>query len=251
MNETYSNDLAKLEARLGISFRHQHLLQQALVHRSFLNENPGFQLSSNERLEFLGDAVLGLVVAQELFSSFPDMGEGELTRLRAMLVQQGTLYRLAERLGLGEHLYLGQGEQRSGGRNKPSNLSSALEAVIGAIYLDQGLETVRPFVLGLMAPEMGGALEEPVDYKSRLQELMHAWGRGTPLYRLACAVGPEHKKTFTVEVLEGETPLASGSGSSKKRAEMAAACAALEALQGTGGSEAGFDAGQARHCLDS
>lgn len=225
-------NLTELEQRLGIPFHNRDLLQQAMVHRSHLNENPSSSLSSNERLEFLGDAVLGLVVAEELYRRFPDMPEGKLTRLRAALVCQDGLFKLAERMKLGDFLLLGHGEDDSGGRAKPTNLARALEALIGAICLDQSLDRARSFILGLMGEEINEQYRcAPADCKSQLQEYLHARKRTAPAYRVVETSGPDHDKVFTVNVLEGGEVIGTGSGRTKKAAEAGAAQEALEKLQ--------------------
>jgi ribonuclease-3 len=227
-------DQGALQAILGINFKDESLLQQALVHRSYLNENPALHLVSNERLEFLGDAVLGFVVADELYSRSPDFSEGELTKLRAALVRGETLSRIALSLQLGDYLYLGRGEEESGGRSRPRNLSCALEAVIGAVFLDQGFDIARSFILKLLGSEFDGVVEDKFtdDYKSRLQQVIQSERKITPVYRTVEEVGPDHAKVFTVEVLAGETVLGRGSGRSKRAAEMDAAREALQGLTG-------------------
>jgi ribonuclease-3 len=227
--------LDALQAALGVKFEDESLLQQALVHRSYLNENPALHLVSNERLEFLGDAVLGFVVANELYSRFPDFSEGELTRLRAALVRGETLSRIAASLQLGEYLYLGHGEEESGGRSRARNLSCTLEAVIGAVFLDGGLDAVESFILKLLNGELEGVVEDKLaaDYKSRLQQLIQSERKITPIYRTIEEVGPDHAKTFTVEVLAGDSILGRGSGRSKRAAEVDAARHALQGLMGS------------------
>ena len=225
-------DLSALPEILGISFNDPSLLEQALVHRSYINENPGFALASNERLEFLGDAVLGLVVAERLYQDFPHFTEGEMTKLRAALVCQNTLTRIARTIGLGDYLYLGKGEEASGGRSKSANLARALEAVIGAIFLDQGSVTTSDFILRLFDKELEKVTSRGagIDYKSQLQELIQAKGQPPPVYRVIEAVGPDHDRRFTVEVRAGGVVLGKGSGKSKKTAETEAARSALEGL---------------------
>ena len=225
-------DLAALQRTLGMSFNDSSLLEQALVHSSYVNENPGFALASNERLEFLGDAVLGLVVAEKLYRDPPYSTEGEMTRLRAALVRRDTLACMARTIKLGDYLYLGKGEEASGGRRKPANLAGALEATIATIFLDQGSIATREFILRLFNEELqkvashGGG----VDYKSQLQELIQAREQQAPAYQLIETVGPDHDKVFTVEVRVGDTVLGKGSGKSKKAAETEAARTALEQL---------------------
>ena len=225
-------DLAALQQALGVSFNDASLLEQALVHGSYINENPGFALTSNERLEFLGDAVLGLIVAEKLHQDFPHLAEGQMTKLRAALVRRDTLARMARTIGLGDHLYLGKGEEAGGGRDKPVNLAGAMEAVIAAIFLDRGSTTAREFILRLFDTELQKVVSQGtgVDYKSQLQELIQAREQQTPTYHVIEATGPDHGKIFTVEVRLGETVLGRGSGKSKKAAESEAARSALEKL---------------------
>jgi len=225
-------DLAELQQSLGVSFSGLSLLEQALVHSSYINENPGFTLNSNERLEFLGDAVLGLVVAENLYWDFPRFSEGEMTRLRATLVRRETLARMARAIRLGDYLYLGKGEEASGGRRKPRNLAGALEAVIAAIFLDQGLAVTKESILRLFNEELERVVSRgaEVDYKSQLQELTQARQQPVPIYQLVEVVGPAHDRRFTVEVKVGDTVLGRGSGKSKKTAETEAAHSALQRL---------------------
>jgi len=223
-------DLAVLQQVLGISFDDLSLLEQALVHSSYTNENPAFAPNSNERLEFLGDAVLGLVVAEKLYRDSPQFNEGKMTKLRAALVRQDTLADIARVISLGDYLYLGRGEETSGGRDKPANLAAALEAVIAAIFLDQGLNSTTHFILRVFNIELQKVISRGagIDYKSQLQELILARQGQTPVYQLVEAVGPDHDRRFTVEVKLGDTVLGRGSGKSKKRAETEAARLALE-----------------------
>ena len=229
-------DLEMLQNTLGASFKNISLLEQSLVHRSYLHENPGFRLGSNERLEFLGDAALGLIVAEKLYNDFPDLPEGEMTRLRALLVKQETLAEIAMSLKLGQYLYLGRGEETAGGRSRPSNMAHLLEAIIGAVFVEQGLEPTRRLVLRWLAPRLELAVsgERSVDYKSRLQELAQGKWRITPSYRIVETSGPDHARTFTVEVLLGEEVKGKGRGESKQAAEMEAAREALGSLEGPG-----------------
>jgi ribonuclease-3 len=224
-------DLAALQQTLGVSFNDPSLLEEALVHSSYVNENPAVA-TPNERLEFLGDAVLGLVIAEELYRRLPRSSEGEMTALRSSLVRRDALSRLAKAINLGDYLYLGKGEEASGGRRKPANLAGALEAVIAAIFLDQGLTITRTFILRLMAKELNQAIRggiEP-DYKSQLQELVQARYQQTPVYQVIEAMGPDHDRSFTVEVRVGDTVLGRGSGKNKKSAEEEAARSALDQL---------------------
>lgn len=225
-------DLAALEQTLGISFNDLSFLEQALVHRSYINENPGLAPVSNERLEFLGDAVLGLVIAEKLYLEHPQCSEGEMTKLRSALVRRDTLARIARTISLVNYLYLGKGEEASGGRYKLANLAGALEAVIAAVFLDQGPATARDFILKLLSKELQKVVSHGVEteYKSQLQELIQSRQQITPTYQLAEAVGPAHDREFTVEVKVGDTVLGRGSGKSKKAAETEAARLALERL---------------------
>jgi ribonuclease-3 len=225
-------DLVALQETLKISFNDLSLLEQALVHSSYLNENPGFAPVSNERLEFLGDAILGFVVAEKLYQDFPDLAEGEMTKLRSVLVRRDTLARIALAIRLGDYLYLGRGEEASGGRDKLANLAGALEAVVAAVFLDRSLAITREFVLKLLEEELQKVVEQGtvVDYKSQLQELTQSRYRSTPDYRLLEEVGPDHDKRFTVEVRAGDVVLGRGSGKSKKMAETEAARSALKQL---------------------
>ena len=217
---------------MGIPFNDLSLLRQALVHRSYINESPGLALASNERLEFLGDAVLGLVIAEKLYLEYPHLSEGEMTKLRSALVRRDSLARIARAISLGNYLYLGKGEEASGGRDKPTNLAGTLEAVIAAVSLDQGSAIARDFILRLLNKELQKVVSQGVkaDYKSQLQELTQSRQQPTPTYYLVGATGPAHERSFTSEVRVGNTPLARGSGKSKKAAETEAARLALEQL---------------------
>ena len=224
-----------LERRLGVRFKNRALLQQALVHSSYVNENPQLAPQSNERMEFLGDAVLGLVVADDLFAAYPDRDEGHLTELRTHLVRRDTLAKAARRLKLGDDLLLGRGEEAGGGRSRPTNLSHAYESVVGAIFLDGGLNAARKFVRTSLGPELEAMTERafPIDPKSRLQELSQSRYQSPPHYRLVQADGPDHARHFTIEVLVNGSVRGRGSGRSKQDAEKEAARAALHHLDGT------------------
>ncbi len=227
-----SINLAQLQNSLGIFFNDTSILEQALIHSSYINENPGFTFVSNERLEFLGDAVLGLVIAQKLFQDFPLSPEGELTRLRAALVRRETLALIANDIKLGRYLLLGRGEESGGGREKTANLAGAFEALIASIYCDQGLEVTSKLILKLFGPEILKQAQQvaETDYKSQLQEILQAQRQQTPIYHLIEATGPDHARLFTIEVKIGHTILGRGTGKSKKAAEMEAAKAALKNL---------------------
>ena len=225
-------DLATLQEILGVGFNDPSLLEQSLVHSSYINENPVSAPTPNERLEFLGDAVLGLVIAEKLYQNLPNTNEGKMTKLRAALVCRDTLARVARTIKLDDYLYLGKGEERSGGRNKTTNLAGALEAVIAAIFLDQGSATTRGFVLRLFNQELEKVTSQgtKANYKSQLQELIQAKGQPIPVYHVTDTKGPDHDRRFTVEVRVGDTVLGRGSGKSKKLAETEAARSALERL---------------------
>ena len=229
------HNVGSLQASLNVRFANPSLLEQALVHSSYLNEYPGAVPASNERLEFLGDAVLGCIVAEKLYQDFPSLAEGEMTRIRSALVRRETLAQIGCNLMLGDYLYLGKGEEAGGGRQKPANLAGALEAVIAAIYLDQGLIIVRELVLALLARELQEVVGQGkgVDYKSRLQEAVQSGYRASPSYRTVQAAGPDHDKLFTVEVMVGDKVLGRGSGKSKKLAETEAARDALKQFNRT------------------
>lgn len=224
--------LTAIQKALGVTFKDPSLLRQALIHGSFSNENSTLAPVPNERLEFLGDAVLDLVVATRLYLDFPDFSEGEMTRLRAVLVRRDTLARVAKSISLGDYLYLGKGEDATGGRNKTANLAGALEAVIGAVYLDQGPETVTTLILRLFDVELRKAviIHSDANYKSELQEILQAREQRTPSYHVIETSGPDHNKMFTVEVRLDDIILGRGSGKSKKAAETAAAETALKSL---------------------
>lgn len=220
-----------LETSLGLTFNDQGLLRQALVHRSYLNEHGGSSLDSYERMEFLGDAVLELIVSTELYTNLPHITEGELTKGRSSLVCRPSLARAARRLSLGRHLALGKGEVESGGHNRESILEEAFESIVAAIYLDQGYDAARDFVLRSLEPDLAEIFRRgrPVDNpKSRLQELIQGIGRTTPRYELVSTEGPDHQPIFTVQVLVDDEILGQGSGSKKAEAERAAAQVALD-----------------------
>ncbi len=221
-----------VEDRLGYRFNNPDLLRQALVHRSYLNENPGLGLPDNERLEFLGDVVLSLIVAETLFRRFPDLPEGKLTRLRAWLVRTETLARWARELDLGAELLLSRGEEQTGGRSRPSILASAFEAVLGAVYLDGGLDAARRVLLPFVERELEKLRDpdEVLDPKTRLQEVAQARWQVTPSYVTVHQSGPSHRRKFTVEVRLGDRVLATGQGYSKQAAEQEAARIALARL---------------------
>lgn len=222
--------LRELEARLRVNFKNLALLDEALTHSSFANERP--RRSHNERLEFLGDAVVGLVVSHLLYARYPGAREGVMARTKARLVSSETMARIGRDLGLGPLLLLGKGEERSGGRTRESILADAVEAVIGAVYLDQPWHVTHGLVRRLWAPWLDrfSAPDCTVDPKSALQEHLQAMGGTAPEYRLAATSGPDHAKIFVMEVVHDGRVLATGTGASKKEAEQEAARRALESL---------------------
>lgn len=231
------DDLRILEKRLNVQFRDYSLLARALAHRSYVNERESGGLENNERLEFLGDAVLDFVVGAYLYHRFPEMKEGNLTELRAALVKTTTLADLARQLNLGAFLRLGHGEAESGGRERAPTLAGAFEAVIGAVYLDRGLPVVKPLIEQLIGPVLEQILAQSLqkDAKSEFQ----VWAQGelgiTPQYQTVGSEGPDHAKCFVVEVLVGKTLWGVGRGSSKQNA---AKMAASEAMNRVGAYEA-------------
>ncbi len=222
--------MKSLEEKLDYTFRDPALLENALTHSSRANESQG-KLQSNERLEFLGDSILGMIVADHLYRSHPDLPEGELTRTRAALVCEESLVLVAGELGLGEYLRLGKGEEAGGGRRRPSIRADAVEAVLAAVYLDGGLEPVRHIIQRYILSRERDSLTRPRDYKTTLQELVQREGGQVLQYRLTGESGPDHDKRFTVEVDLNGAPLGSGSGHSKKEAEQMAAKAAIRKLR--------------------
>lgn len=222
-----------LEETLGYLFTQPILLRTALTHSSFVNENPDIAPMDNERLEFLGDAVIDFIVAEWLFHEFPELSEGEMTNLRAVLVREETLANLARAISLGEAFLLGKGEEESGGRTRPHNLCAGFEALMGALYLDAGIEAVRERLIPLMRPELDLALEQQAvrDAKSMLQEWVQARYHVTPTYTTVKEEGPDHAKVFTVEVAVNGRALARGTGPNKQAAAQEAARRALYRLQ--------------------
>lgn len=226
-------ELKQAEARLRLIFLDKTLLQRALTHRSYINENPDFPLEDNERLEFLGDAVLDFIVGELLYHRFPEMKEGQLTNLRSALVRTETLARFAGEIGLGECLQMGKGEQEAGGRQRPAILCGAFEALVGALYLDQGIEATRQFLMPILEPAIQQVLsnDSNKDPKSLLQELAQGEHKITPTYRTISEHGPDHAKQFTVEALLAGVAYGQGTGFNKQQAAQAAAQAALKRLQ--------------------
>jgi ribonuclease III len=222
-----------IEALVGMPVRDLALYERALRHRSMLRGTPGGHLQSNERLEFLGDAVLGVAVAEKLYDTFPDRDEGFLTRTRAQIVNGDMLAELARALKLGPLILLSQNLGSAEGRDNPTILADAFEAVLGALYLDLGFEPARAFVLGVLDRhlDLSDLAEQRSNFKSLLLEHAQAEGRGQPVYEVVAEEGPSHNRRFTIDVLVGGEPLGRGYAASKKRAEQQAAEAALERLR--------------------
>jgi ribonuclease-3 len=232
----FGSELAPLEQRIGYRFRDRGLLEHALTHRSRVHEDASGGVIDNESLEFLGDSVLGFIIADLLFRSFPHHNEGQKSKFKASLVSAASLARLGDRIGLGEFLILGRGEEKTGGRKKLALIADGYEALIAAIYLDGGIEPVRAFLerqfeeLIAEARRTGAEAAFTADYKSALQEWLQSHDRGLPVYRLMSESGPPHRRTFAVEVLVGGEGVARADGRSKKEAAQAAAKLALDEL---------------------
>ena len=233
----FGSELAPLEQRIGYRFRDGGLLEHALTHRSRVHEDASGGVFDNESMEFLGDSVLGFVVADMLFREFPHHNEGQKSKLKASLVSAASLARLGEGIDLGDFLILGRGEEKTGGRRKQAIIADCYEALIAAIYLDGGIEPASAFIrrqyedLLEEARRTGAAAAFTDDWKSALQEWLQSHGRGLPVYRLADEIGPDHRKRFVVEVMVGGEPVARADGKSKKEAAQAAAKAALEQMK--------------------
>jgi ribonuclease-3 len=232
----FGSELEPLERRINYRFRDRGLLEHAMTHRSRVHEDASGGVIDNESLEFLGDSVLGFVIADMLFRNFPQHNEGQKSKLKASLVSASSLARLGDRLGLGEFLILGRGEEKTGGRRKQALIADGYEALIAAIYLDGGVEPVRTFIekqfeeLIAEARRTGAQAAFTADYKSALQEWLQSHDRGLPVYRLMTETGPAHRRLFEVEVQVGGEALARADGRSKKEAAQAAARLALERL---------------------
>lgn len=223
--------MEKLEQKLQYTFRNPALLAEALNHSSYANEHRGGGVASNERLEFLGDAILGFVTAEHLFKTYGQLPEGDLTRIRAALVCEQSLYEVARQLELGQYLKLGKGEEAGGGRQRQSILADAVEAVFAAIYLDSDIQSISAIIHRVLLDKADAhVVEERKDYKTTLQELVQREEGRTLTYQLAGESGPDHNKTFRFEVLINGDCAGEGTGHSKKEAEQAAARAALERL---------------------
>ncbi|MBQ7415876.1 MAG: ribonuclease III [Oscillospiraceae bacterium] len=222
--------ISDLETAIGYRFKNISLLQNALTHSSYANERWHNSLMSNERLEFLGDSILGMTVADHLYRNFPDRPEGELTRMRADMVCEKTLAAVANRIGLGQHLLLGHGEEQGGGRSRESILADAVESIIAACYLDGGFESAAAFIRSFILCHVPVNQLKNVDYKTGLQELVQRKKNQVLTYALVGESGPDHDKQFVVEVSLNGQVVGQGTGRSKKRAEQDAARAAMEKL---------------------
>ena len=225
MNERH---ISEIQDRLGYFFGEPDLLIQSLTHSSYANENMKSGMASNERLEFLGDSLLGMTVAVLIYENKPELTEGQMTKLRAELVCEKSLAALANELGLGAYIMLGHGEENGGGRRRPSILADAIEAVLAAIYLDGGFEPTMRFVSDRFKKQLDDPLKSNSDYKTILQELIQEKPGQTHVYEITDETGPDHDKTFTVEVKLNGKPFGTGKGKSKKSAEQAAARAAID-----------------------
>src|SRR6187200_531881 len=232
----FGSELEPLERQISYRFRDRGLLEHALTHRSRVHEDASGGVFDNESMEFLGDSILGFVIADMLFREFPQHNEGQKSKLKASIVSATSLARLAEQIDLGAFLILGRGEEKTGGRRKHAIIADCYEALIAAIYLDGGIEPVKTFIAREFASlieearRSGAAASFTDDWKSALQEYLQSGGRGLPVYRLAAEVGPDHRKSFVVEVVVDGQPVAQAEGRSKKEAAQLAARAALERL---------------------
>jgi ribonuclease III len=221
----------ELQEKIGVKFKNQSLLKMAFIHRSYLNEDKSTK-TSNERLEFLGDAVLSFLTSHYLYEKFPQFPEGTLTNIRSGLVKTKTLASVAAKIGLGELLLLSKGEEDSGGRKNTSLLADSFEALLGAMFLDLGIETCRNYLSTYLFPYAQELVDNKayIDYKSHLQELVQEHTKESPVYRVVKSEGPDHDKTFWMEVISEKQILGQGKGKSKQEAEQAAALDALEKL---------------------
>jgi len=225
------NNLSAFETKIEVTFKNKDLLRQALVHRSYLNEHPDFSVGHNERLEFLGDAVLEIVITEHLYLNYPNTPEGDLTNWRASLVNAKMLYRIASELGVENFLFLSRGESKDkNSKARQYILANSIEAIIGAIYLDQGIEPARQFILRNIATKLEDILrsESYVDPKSKFQEIAQEKVGITPAYKTLSEEGPDHEKKFTVGLYLGEELVSQGEGLSKQEAQIAAAEAGLK-----------------------
>lgn len=238
-------DLSVIEEAISYRFRQEALLLEAITHRSYVNENRESAIRDNENLEFLGDAALGLVVSEILLERFPGKKEGDLSKLRASLINEAGCAAVARSVGLGEFLRLGKGEQRTGGREKPSLIANAWEAVVGAVFLDGGYSAARDVVRKFFVPLVEDDIVFGTDWKTALQEVLQKKTGDLPVYRITETTGPLHDQLFVVSVFAGDEFLGEGEGKSKKEAEQKAARAALTSLR-SGAGVAAADEGTCR-----
>jgi ribonuclease III len=226
-------DKKKIEKKLGLEFKDEELLKNALTHRSYLNENRGEGLENNERLEFLGDAVLELIISANLYTKFPNKTEGELTSIRSAIVRTESLAEESRRLKIGEHILMSKGEEDSGGKDKDFILANTYEALLGAIYLDLGFEECKEFVKRTALKKLPRVISQElfIDPKTKIQELVQAKYKVTPTYKVLKEDGPDHDKSFTVALEIGEKIMARGSGLSKQKAEEEAAQKGIDKLE--------------------
>lgn len=224
------NDIQK---NIGITFKNPQLLEIALTHRSYLNEHQGAKIENNERLEYLGDAVLELIISDYIFRKYPGKAEGELTSIRSAVVRTESLAEESRKLGIGEHLRMSKGEEDSGGKDKDYLLANAYEAVLGAIYLDSGMESCVQFVTRTLIPKIDNIVENNlfIDPKTQAQEIIQSKYKTTPTYEIVKEEGPDHDKKFTVALLINKKEKAQGQGTSKQKAEESAALAAIEIIE--------------------
>jgi ribonuclease-3 len=233
VNSEYEEKLDELQEKIGVYFNDLGLLRKALTHKSYANENQNLNLKDNERLEFLGDSVLDIVISEYMFNRYPDYPEGELAKMRAVVVSAPILANKSRKLDLGKYLLLGKGEEMTGGRSRSSILADAFEGLVGSIYLDRDLKVARRFILDLMKSDIDSveAGEHIKDYKTILQEKIQQASNSRPEYAVIEEEGPDHSKLFTVQVRYDAKPLGQGTGSSKKEAQQEAAKSALEKLK--------------------
>ena len=226
-------NLNEIQKNIGLDFQNPELLEIALTHRSYLNEHQGAKLQNNERQEYLGDAVLELIISDYIFRKYPDKAEGELTSIRSAVVRTESLAEESRKLGIGEHLQMSKGEKDSGGKDKDYLLANAYEAVLGAIYLDSGMESCIQFVTRTLVPKIDHIVENNlfIDPKTQAQEIIQSRYKTTPTYEIVKEEGPDHDKKFTVALLINRKEKAQGQGTSKQKAEESAALAAIEIIE--------------------
>lgn len=228
-----SDHFSDLEEQIQINFKNKNFLKNAFIHRSYLNEHKDFSGQSNERLEFLGDSILSIIVSDFLFKNLPNSGEGELTQIRASLVRTETLAAVARKLDLGSFLYLSKGEEDSSGRNNKTILANTFEALVGAIYMDQGIENAQKFIQNNILSEWKKlSVTAVVDFKSKLQETLQRKYHQSPKYKLIASFGPDHNRSFEMAVLMEEKILGVGTGKNKQSAAQKAAENSLKSLSG-------------------